>query len=225
MLPPCSGQKAPGGDGAPLNYVIWQTRDPLAFCTYGKQNAQLYLTPVYMCDKDYGFILVEPKETLPPGCTVEDGVGVQPPSTAKKSVTDDELMGQFSQQMQSLSELRALQTKEIQAVINGRDGLEDDAEDIIIQIERTTQLVDNFESKGSKLHSDKDRILNGEGSQSEKKRKLKPVLIDIKKNDKMVKALKFTLDKQRSELDKVNGQEEDGDNDDDLFDGISIHSS
>jgi hypothetical protein len=38
----------------------------------------------------------------------------------------------------------------------------------------------------------------------------------------MVKALKFTLDKQRSELDKVNGQEEDGRH---LFDGISIHSS
>jgi hypothetical protein len=42
-----------GGNGAPLNYVIWQTRHPLAFCTYGKQNTQLYITPVYMFDNEY----------------------------------------------------------------------------------------------------------------------------------------------------------------------------
>ena len=57
-----------GGDGALLNYVIWQTRNPLAICTYGKQNAQLYITPVYMFDNEYGLIIVEPKEMLPLGC-------------------------------------------------------------------------------------------------------------------------------------------------------------
>ena len=72
--------------------------------------------------------------------------------------------------------------------------------------------------------SDKVRILNAEGSQSEKKRKLTPILHDLKANDKMVRQLKFTLEKQRRELAKVNGQEEE-DDDKDLFDDLSIHSS
>jgi hypothetical protein len=95
-------------------------------------------------------------------------------------------------------------------VIHGKDGVGNDAEDIITQIERTTQLVDNYESKTSKLNADKARILNEEGSQSEKKRKLKPVFLEMKSNDKMVKQLKFTLEKQRSELAKQNGQDNDG---------------
>jgi hypothetical protein len=95
-------------------------------------------------------------------------------------------------------------------VIHGKDGVGNDAEDIITQIERTTQLVDNYESKTSKLNADKARILNEEGSQSEKKRKLKPVFLEMKSNDKMVKQLKFTLKKQRSELAKQNGQDNDG---------------
>jgi hypothetical protein len=95
-------------------------------------------------------------------------------------------------------------------VIHGKDGVGNDAEDIIIQIERATQLVDNYESKTSKLNADKARILNEEGSQSEKKRKLKPVFLEMKSNDKMVKQLKFTLEKQRSELAKQNGQDDDG---------------
>ena len=41
----------------------------------------------------------------------------------------------------------------------------------------------------------------------------------------MVKQLKFTLEKQRSNLAKVNGQVEEDDNDDGLFDDLSIHSS
>jgi hypothetical protein len=101
----------------------------------------------------------------------------------------------------------------------------DDAEDVVIQIERTTQLVDNYEAKASKLQSDKVQIINGEGSQSEKKRKLKPILLDLKSNDKMVKQLKFMLEKQQSDLAKVNGQVEEDDNDDGLFDDLSIHSS
>jgi hypothetical protein len=51
------------------------------------------------------------------------------------------------------------QTKELQDVLHGRGGLESDAEDIVIQIERTTQLVDNYEAKASKLDADKWRRL------------------------------------------------------------------
>jgi hypothetical protein len=87
-----------------------------------------------------------------------------------------------------------------------------------------TQKTSSSRSNGL-LNADKARILNEEGSQSEKKRKLKPVLLEVKSNDKMVKQLKFTLEKQRSELAKRNGQDDDEDNADDLFDGISIHSS
>ena len=99
-----------------------------------------------------------------------------------------------------------MQSKELQDIINGKGDVEDDAEDIIIQIERTTQLVDNYEAKTSKLRDDTARILREDGSQSEKKRKLKPVLLEVKANDKMVKQLKFSLEKQRTELAKVNGQ-------------------
>jgi hypothetical protein len=215
----------PSISGQAEDFVIWQTRDPLDFCTYSKQNAQLYLTSVYMFDKQYNFILVEPKDPLPTGCCVEDGVSVQVPSTSMKSVSDDQFLSQFTQQMKSLSEARGLQSKELHDVINGRGGMGDDAEDVVIQIERTTQLVDNYEAKASKLQSDKVQIINGEGSQSEKKRKLKPILLDLKSNDKMVKQLKFMLEKQQSDLAKVNGQVEEDDNDDGLFDDLSIHSS
>jgi hypothetical protein len=60
-------------------------------------------------------------------------------------------------------------------------------------------LVDNYEAKASKLDADKEQIINGEGSRSEKKRKLTPILLDLKANDKMVRQLKFTLEKQRGE--------------------------
>jgi hypothetical protein len=154
-----------GGPGMPEDFVVWQERDPLDFCTYSRQDSQLYLTPVYMLDKEYGFILVAPKESLPLGCQVEDADGnIKTPSTSKKSVSDDQILAQFTEQVQALSAARGLQTKELQDVLNGRGGFEDDAEDIVIQIERTTQLVDSYEAKTSKLESDKVRILNGEGS-------------------------------------------------------------
>ncbi len=60
-------------------------------------------------------------------------------------------------------------------------------------------LVDNYEAKASKLDADKEQIINGGGSRSEKKRKLTPILLDLKANDKMVRQLKFTLEKQRGE--------------------------
>jgi hypothetical protein len=213
-----------GGAGAPEDFVVWQTRDPLDFRTYPKQQSNLYLTPVYMYDKSFGFILVEPKDPLPPGCRIKDGVSVQVPSTSKKSVSEENVLTQFTEQMKSLSEARGLQSKELQNVLNGNVG--GDAEDIIIQIERTTQLVDKYETKTSKLKDDQVQICNGEGSRSEKKRKLKPILLEVKANNNMVKQLKFTLEKQCSELAKVNGREEvDQDNGDDLFDGISVYSS
>jgi hypothetical protein len=40
-----------------------------------------------------------------------------------------------------------------------------------------------------------------------------------------VKQLKFTLKEHRAKLTKANGQEEQANNDDELFDDISIHSS
>jgi hypothetical protein len=68
-------------------------------------------------------------------------------------------------------------------------------------------------------------LINGEGSGSEKRRKLTPILLDLKANDKMVRQLKFTLEKQRGELARVDGQGEEEDDDGDLFDDLSIHSS
>jgi hypothetical protein len=40
-----------------------------------------------------------------------------------------------------------------------------------------------------------------------------------------VRQLKFTLEKQRGELARVDGQGEEEDDDGDLFDDLSIHSS
>ena len=214
-----------GGPGAPENFVVWQDRDPLYFINYPNQEeAHLYLTPVYMRDKEYSFLLVDVKDELPPGCQVEDNENIDDavPSTAKKHTKEDETLSKLQQTVEAISAQKSLFSKELTNLLQGGD---ESASDIIDKIERTTKLVDNYNDKTSKLVVQKDAILNGEGSRSDKKRKLEPILIEIKENDKMVKHLKFTLKEHRAELAKANGEEEEPENYKDLFDDISIHSS
>jgi hypothetical protein len=214
-----------GGPGRDEDYMIWQERDPLDFCSYSNQHSHLYLTLVYILDKQYGFLLTEEKPPLPPGCRVEDGCNAAAASasaSSKKQAKEDEVLSSLKKSMESMSAARALQSKELQSILQGT-GI-DETSDLIEKIERTTNLVDNYESKTTTLEVRKRSIMEAEGSRSEKKRRLAPVLYELKANDKMIKQLKKTLDMQVTELSKLNGEEE-SDDDGDLFDGISISSS
>jgi hypothetical protein len=133
-----------GGPGAPENFVVWEDRDPLHFITYPKQEeAHLYLTPVYMRDKEYSFLLVNIKDKLPPGCQVEDGETNEGAllSTAKKHANEDEAISKLQQTMEAISAQKSLFSDQLNNLLQGGD---ESASDIVDKIERATKLVDNF---------------------------------------------------------------------------------
>ena len=217
-----------GGRGDDIAFVTWSKRDPLDFASYVGQDSNLYLTPVYIMDKEAGFLLVEKKEQLPPGCRFEDNVNAATTvDTAgkKKSSDDDKVVSQVKEMLQTMSAARAVESKELREILNG-SAEENEETEVIGLIERTTNLINVHETKLSELDVQTQSILNNNGSVSEKKRKLHPVRLEIRTKKQLVLQLNATLAKATSKLSKLNGNDEDGDNnDEDLFDDLSIHST
>ena len=63
-------QNTGGGDGNAVAVVVWEERDAIDTATYHDQAAMLYLAPIYMWDKDLGYMLVKPKSPIPPGAAI-----------------------------------------------------------------------------------------------------------------------------------------------------------
>lgn len=61
-----------GGSGAGEDFSVWEIRDPILFVDYSNQAARIYLSVVYIWDKEYGFILVTKKETIPASAAFDD---------------------------------------------------------------------------------------------------------------------------------------------------------
>jgi hypothetical protein len=61
-----------GGSGAPENFSIWEQRDPVLFVNYSNQPARIYLSVVFMWDKEYKFLLVTQKATVPAQAAIDD---------------------------------------------------------------------------------------------------------------------------------------------------------
>jgi hypothetical protein len=191
----------------------------------------LYLTPIYMRDKQFGFLIVEKKDKLPPGSTVEDGTGtseVEMMSNRKQpSKKEDMVVEELKTTLQEMSAARFLQSKDLVDALQGIDDKSEvGAEDILVKIERTRSLMTSCDSTVATLSDKKEEILGAAGSTvSKKKRKLKPILLDLRTEHNLKRQLTFTLANQTAELARSNGKEMEDKDEGDLFDDISIHSS
>jgi len=63
-----------GGSGAPEDFSIWENRDPVLFVNYSNQATRIYLSVIYMWDKEFGFPLVTKKASVPTNAAVDDNV-------------------------------------------------------------------------------------------------------------------------------------------------------
>ena len=212
-----------GGPGNEATFVTWSKRDPLKFSGYVGQDSNLYLTPIYIMDKDQGFLLVEVKDNLPKNCQIEDNPDETVASTAKKNSSDDKVVEQFKEIVKDMSAARTLESKELRDILNG--SMEDEETEVVNMIERTTNLIGIHEAKVSQLDEQTRSILSGAGSTSEKKRKLHPVQLERKSKMQLVQQLNATLAKASSKLAKINGTENGNNGDNNLFDDLSIHST
>jgi hypothetical protein len=61
-----------GGSGAEEDFAIWEERDHILFVIYSNQPARIYISVVYIWDKQYGFPLVTQKDTVPAYAAIDD---------------------------------------------------------------------------------------------------------------------------------------------------------
>jgi hypothetical protein len=62
-----------GGTGAPEGFSVWENRHEAYVVNYDVQPCNIYLSLVYMWDKQYGYCFVDKKDQLPPDCAIGDG--------------------------------------------------------------------------------------------------------------------------------------------------------
>ena len=126
-----------------------------------------------------------------------------------------------------MSSERAELTRLIASAIKGNDGVaaEDNAVKLAKCIVETTNQISIHELEVEKLGGKKRSIKDGPGSKEQKTKKLKPVTEDIKQRKKLVTTLKKTLDLQRLELEKMNGDEGNESDDSNGSDESSVVSS
>ena len=188
-----------GGSGDDVNYSSWQYRDETRLAGYSEQQNQLYLTLIYMWDKEHGYAFVTTKDKLPEDCGREDDDDIIKTPTTGKSEDDNIMMV-----IRNLSSERAINNRQLMDVMKGND---DSIGDIVSDIAKTNEQIDKFEIKLQSLEEKKRMIKQGSGSSSSKKKQAKIVKEDIKNNTKMVGSLKKTLEEQRKQLATVNHEE------------------
>lgn len=62
-----------GGTGAPAGFSVWEERHPGYVVNYDPQPCNIYLSLVYMWDKEFNFCFVDTKDKLPADCAIGDG--------------------------------------------------------------------------------------------------------------------------------------------------------
>ena len=104
------------GSGDPVVYGVWKDRDTLDICTYSDQLSMLYLTPIYIWDKEIGYKLVKPKEKMPPGATIQDTVPSTPEQRRTTVSSPEELI---IQTIKNFSAERNQSFRELKSTLNG----------------------------------------------------------------------------------------------------------
>ena len=61
-----------GGPGDPANYSCWHQREEWTIARYNQHLNNLYLTIIYMWDKEFSYPLVIMKDVLPTDCQIQD---------------------------------------------------------------------------------------------------------------------------------------------------------
>ena len=161
-----------GGPGDAANYSIWQERDPVTLSAYPNQVAKLYLTPIYMWDKDSSYSLVKVKGPMPNHAAVQDGVTKTPaPKKKKTGAGEDDII----RTIKELSAQRAISTNEMMTAINGTQEKEkttaEKINEIIDAIAKTRQQMGLCKDDLHRLVEKKRAIKVGpDGSDNNKER-------------------------------------------------------
>eukprot|EP00956_Cyclotella_meneghiniana_P000827 scaffold952_cov56-Cyclotella_meneghiniana.AAC.2 len=214
-----------GGSGSDATYTCWQERDVCSTVSYQHQMAHLYITPVYMRDKEYSFLLVEKKDNLPKDCQFEDDFAGSTTKSSTKGKEEDKAITLLNSTLKEISASRSLQTEKFIQLLEGQNDPEpSDSALVVQQIKATTDLIATYKTECDDLNAQKDQILSSQGSSNDKRKRLAPVLTDLNLKRKVVKQLNCTLEKQTEELARINGVDKD-DEETDIFDDVSIHST
>ena len=193
-----------GGSGDDANYCIWKDRDSTAVSSYSDQLSKLYLTPIYMMDKAAGFKMVKTKGPIPPNAAIQDGG--TPDTTTSTPVRADRNTSLILERLTTLSEKRALDSKEMFAAMTGgqESSTAEQIELIVDNIAKTRAQIDVCDVDLAKYWDEKQTIKTGVGKSDEKKKKARVIKEKMTETKSLKSALEGALAVQRKELENLN---------------------
>ena len=165
----------------------------------------LYLTPIYMWDKDLGYMLVKPKSPLPPNSAIRDGAfDVTTPQRCKNDLAEERLI----KTMQELSAQRALSNKQLQSVLCGEDCPPSKKINVIITSMATTrQQIVSHDTKLASLTVRLRATKEGPEHSNDQGKWVKAVKEQMKAPREMVLTLRNALKLQRKDLEKLTNKQ------------------
>lgn len=216
-----------GGPGAPENFADWESRHESWMLNYTPQrDAHLYLTIIFMWDKEHGFPLKPSVGEMPPGTGRDDeadtDVQINNPSTAPrtadKSTTQSKSSGSITTAIQHLTEARQKSTNALLQALVGGHANEGSAEKKTTdeQYETVGRIMDM--RKAVKASEDDINESKKKRSRIEEKyadnplkrsKKLKKINKEIEQQEKVKDTLKTTMMQYTAELARLNSMKSD----------------
>ena len=206
-----------GGSGAPENFADWQERDESYILTYTPQQAaNLYLTIVFMWDKTHGFPLKPSVGPMRGGREDEQYDGgdnsYDPPPDSGKSTKGDK---QLVAAMKDMTDRREISMNKMLEFIDGKydagekTSTRSDKRHVLVQ--RIMETREAIKELKSDLEVDKKKRKKYEvkydNNDKRKKKKLKPIITDMKANQSTIATLNTTMKQYQKELDDLNDED------------------
>ncbi len=208
-----------GGDGAPENFADWQNRHESWLLNYTpQQDAHLYLTIVFMWDKQHGFPLKPPAGKMPPGTGLDDEAEANDSGINSAINTGKQLKGNgdLNSAIKQLTAARKQSTNELlKALVGsghmGGDDYDDDKMTSdeqftivgrIMEMRKVVKACDDdiIESKKKRTHI-KEKYAD---IPSKRKKWLKKINKEIEQQEKVKATFKATMMQYTDKLAKLN---------------------
>jgi hypothetical protein len=226
-----------GGTGAPEGFSVWEERHAGYVVNYDVQPCNIYLSLVYMWDKEYSFCFVDKKDPLPPDCAIGDGWtggnnNNEDDDNRNESGFDDrctnntpKLKQRANKTTSSMKKSESNVVKMMEQLVSARKESQNSAgelvtlmreskstsnnssESIVEQIDKAT-AQDKYSKKVDELRMTKNEIRSGSGSPETKKRKVKSLVDEINNHKTMVKTLSLEISQKREKLHEMLGKKD-----------------
>ena len=223
-----------GGTGAPAGFSVWENRHEGYVVNYDPQKCNIYLSLVYMWDKEHGYCFVDKKDKVPAECAIGDGwtgdhdnadydagdagvindvdgYALITPKPSKKQAAssarkNESKMVEMMEQLVSARKKSHSSVGDLVTLIKNKATPDDDdsSSDAIVQkIARTVTLQDTFHEKIKTLRASKHEIFKEPDTNENKRKRIAPLLDEIKECKKMVKTLDLVIDENQEKLLKL----------------------